>query len=301
MNTRQLAIVVTFIACQACAPILAQAGPASVPDRNGVAQKQALVARFLADSTPVDSGASPASTEAHRQLAKAGDLHERARAQLEKGDLAAADQSLNEAMRIISSVRERTVGPGIRESTEQARHAQLVQSIEVLQMSYLRIVERRSSWLAEVGDEDLKRVRILVNRAKAMASSGQLIEANAVLVRAQRDMILSYNGLLGTAPMVIVYDLRFSSGEEEYKYELERTQDYEGLVPVATQEYKPTRELMTSIDRLLTESRALAAHARSLAEQKQFMSAIQRQREAIAKLQHALEVAGVVVPQRLPN
>lgn len=301
MNTRPFAIVVTFIVSQACVSVLAQTRQVTVPDRMGVEQKQVLIARILADSAALTAGMKPLSADARKQLALAEDLHQRAKSQLERGDIAAADQALNEAMRVIGKVRDRTVDPGIVASTEQTRHTQLMQSIEALQSSYLRLVERRSSWLAEVGDEDLKRVRMLVNRAKGMASSGQMNEANSVLVKAQRDMILSYNGLLGTAPMVIVYDLRFSSGEDEYKYELERTQDYEGLVPVAIQEYKPPQETLTLIDRLLTESGAFAANARSLAEQKQFTSAIQGQRQAIAKLQHALEVAGVVVPQRLPN
>ena len=299
MNTRQLAGVITFISIQAGASAVAQTVSASAPERAIVEQKQALVARILADSPIAESIAGGTSADAKENLAGAARLHKRAQLQLEQGQVAAADRSLNDAMRNISKARSLVAAPGILANAEQTRYTEVLQSVEVLEMSYQRNVERRSAWLAEVGDEDLKRVKILVNRARGMASSGQFSEANAVLVHAQRDMISSYNGLLGATPLV--YDLRFASAEEEYKYETERGFAYEGLVPTAIQEYAPKRELVTVIDRLVVESRALAAHARSHAQKRQFPNAIQSQREAITKLQQALEVAGVVVPQRIPN
>ena len=299
MKMRQLAGGLTFVAMQACVPALAQPALQSVPDRMIVEQKSALVARILADSSIPDSSSGGTGAEAKQKLTKAAGLYKRAQTQLEKGQIAAADRSLNDAMRNVSKARTLVAGVVARTNAEQMRHSELLQSIEVLEMSYQRNVERRSAWLAQVGDEDLKRVKILVNRAREIASSGKLREANVVLVKAQRDMISSYNALLGAAPLI--YDLRFGTAEEEYRYEIERSRAYEGLVPAAIQEYKPKSESVMVIDRLVEESRALVAHARTHAEKKQFPSAIQSQREAIAKLQHALEAAGVAVPQRIPN
>ena len=299
MKFRNLAGAVTFMSIQACASAVAQTASATAPERAIVEQKQALVARILADSPISERIAGGTSAEAKEKLAGAARQHKRAQLQLEQGHVAAADQSLNDAMRNISKARTLMAGPDIRANAEQARYTEVLQSVEVLEISYQRNVERRSAWLAEVGDEDLKRVKILVNRAKELASASQYREANAVLVHAQRDMISSYNGLLGAT--TLVYDLRFATAEEEYKYETERAYAYEGLVPTAIQEYAPKRELVTMIDRLVVESRALAAHAKSHAQKRQFPNAIQSQREAITKLQRALEVAGVVVPQRIPN
>ena len=299
MKMRQFAVVFSFIAMQTCATVLAQTAPVPVPERAIVQQKQVLVARILADSPIPARIAGGTSADAKQNLARAARLHKQAQVQLEKGQITAADRSLNDAMRSISKARRLVAAPGIRENAEQQRHAELLQSIEVLEMSYQRNVERRSKWLAQVGDEDLQRVKILVNRAREIASSGQFLDANAVLVRAQRDMISSYNRLLGAAPLV--YDLRFASAEDEYKYEIERSRAYEGLVPTAIREYQPSRESVSRIDKLVAESRVLVAHARSHAEKKQFASAIRSQNEATTKLQSALEVAGVVVPQIIPN
>jgi hypothetical protein len=299
MNMRHLACVLTFIAIQGGAATLAQTAPPTVPDRMIVEQKRALVARILADAPIYDNIPAATSSEAKEKFARAERLYKRAEAQLESGQIAAADRSLNDAMRTVSKARTLVAGAVARANAEQMRHAELLQSVEVLEMSYQRNVERRSAWLAQVGDEDLKRVKILVNRARELASSGQFRDANMVLVKAQRDMISSYNNLLGAAPLL--YDLRFGSAEEEYRYEIERGRAYEGLVPAAIQEYKPKSESVIAIDRLVEESRSLVTHARSHAEKKQFANAIQSQREAVAKLQQALEVAGVVVPQRIPN
>lgn len=301
MKKQGLAVWLILVATQACATAWAQASVPAPRDRTVVEQKRALVERLLVESRIADGEVRGRSAEAREKLSSATQLVARARTQLDKGEIAAADGSLNDAMRLISVARSIAAEPGTRSDAEQTRFNELVQSIEVLEASYLRNVERRSVWLAEVGDEDLKRVKILVDRAKGMALSGRLPEANAVLVKAQRDMISSYNGLLGTAPMVIVYDLRFNSLEEEYRYESERGRDYAGLIPVAIHEYNPPPDTLATINRLVDESRALTAEARLGAQGKQFRSAILNQRQAIAKLQHALELAGVVVPQIIPN
>lgn len=301
MKKQKLAAWLILAATQTCATAWAQASVPAPPDRTVVEQKRTLVERLLSDSKIADGEVRGRSAEARKKLSSATQLVARARDQLDKGEIAAADGSLNDAMRLITVARSIAVEPGSRTDAEQARFSELIQSVEVLEASYLRNVERRSAWLAEVGDEDLKRVKILVDRAKAMASSGRVSEANAVLVKAQRDMISSYNGLLGTAPMVIVYDLRFNTIEEEYQYESERSRDYEGLIPVAIHEYSPSRDALAIVNRLVDESRALTAEARSDAQGKQFQRAILTQRQAIAKLQRALELAGIVVPQVIPN
>lgn len=301
MKKQKLAVWLVFAATQACTTAWAQAPSTSAPDRAVVEQKRTLVERLLSESKIADGEVRGRSAEAREKLSSAMQLVTRAQAHLDKGEIAAADRLLNDAMRHISVARTLAIKPGARTGEEETRFGEIIQSIEVLEASYLRNVERRSAWLAEVGDEDLKRVKILVDRAKTMASSGRLREANAVLVKAQRDMISSYNGLLGTAPMVIVYDLRFNTLEEEYQYESERGRDYGGLVPVAIHEYNPPSEALATINWLVDESRALAAEAKLDAQGKQFQRAILTQRQAITKLQRALELAGIVVPQVIPN
>ncbi|MEQ1515162.1 MAG: hypothetical protein ABL931_01580 [Usitatibacteraceae bacterium] len=300
MNNKQiLNCLLTAIVLPISMQLLAQTPTPSVPDRAIVEQKRALVERILADSQRLDVAPGGKASEVKEKFVSATQHVRRAQVQLEKGEIAAADRSLNDAMRQISSARSLVSQPDIRKNTEQLRFTELLQSIEVLEASYLRNVERRSAWLAEVGDEDLKRVKILVTRAKNMASTGQLPEANAELIKAQRDMIASYNRLLGTAPLI--YDLRFATAEAEYKYELERGRDYEGLVPVAILQYKPARDTLVSINRMVDESRALTSQARLDAGGRRYQSAIAAQRQAIVKLQRALELAGIVVPQLIPN
>jgi tetratricopeptide (TPR) repeat protein len=301
MNNRKLAGILAFVATQTCTTALAQAVVPFAPDSATVEKKRAMVERILTDPVIADTIAHGKNADAREKLASAKLLLERAQKLFQIGDVAAADRSLNDALRHISSARGLTSAAGILGNVEQTRYSELIQSIEVLEASYLRNVQQRSTWLAEVGDEDLKRVKILVDRAKALAVSGRFADANGVLVKAQRDMISSYNGLLGTAPMVIVYDLRFNTPDDEYKYEVERARDYEGLVPVAILEYKPARDSLTKIDQLVGESRSLTAEARSHAQKSQLQNAIMIQRGAIVKLQKALELAGVVVPQHIPN
>jgi hypothetical protein len=298
MRKQKCAVGFVFIGIQIGATVWSQGITSSVPDRMIVEQKQALVARLLGDSK-ITEGSVRSNRDAREKLASAAQHAVRAQAQLEKGEVAEADRSLNDAMQQISGARSLVSEPALRAGADSMRYTELLQSIEVLETSYLRNIERRSAWLAEAGDEDLKRVKILVGRAKSIASVGQVADANAELVKAQRDMISSYNKLLGASPLI--YDLRFDSTQEEYKYEADRGRDYEGLVPVAIMEYKPTQELVARINQLLGESRALSAEAKVEAQRAQFKSAILKQRQATAKLQRALEFAGIVVPQVIPN
>lgn len=275
----------------------AQVSPAQLPERTIIEQKKTLVSRILADSPLTDSILRGMSGEAREQLEEANRTHQRALRELERGDLSAADRSLNDAMRHIGRARSLEPNMNLRLRAEQARYAELMQSVNVLKASYLRNVGRRAAWLAERGDEDLARVNAIEKRAKSLAASGRYLEANATLDQAQRDMITSFNALLGEAPLI--YDLRFGSAEDEYKYESERTQDYESLVPAAIQEYNPPPQALAAIDGLVTASRILAVNARTEAKNHQFQQAIRLQRESTTKLQQALERAGVVVPQQI--
>lgn len=299
MKWRHVIWMLLLLVVQASITVLAQGTVKVAPDRDIVEQKRALVARIIADSTVAENVARSHNAEVKKHLATAARLQNQALAQLQEGDYAKADYTLNDAMRHVGRARNLASDSSVRAADEQTRYSQLMQSIEVLENSYLRNVERRSVWLAAAGDEDLNRIKILASRAKALAASGQIAEANAILVRAQRDMLTSYQNLLGTAPLI--YDLRFGSAEEEYQYESDRGRDYEGLVPVAIQEFSPAPESLVTIDRLVEESRTLVAHAKRHAGKKQYEQAIQSQREAITKLQRALEIAGVVVPQRIQH
>ena len=103
-----------FLVIQVGATVLAQVAPATVPDRAIVEQKRALVARILAEAPIATSVARGESTDAREKLASAAQLHSRAEVHLEKGEVAAADKLLNEAMRQVSSARALVPNPALR-------------------------------------------------------------------------------------------------------------------------------------------------------------------------------------------
>jgi hypothetical protein len=269
------------------------------PDRATVAQKAALVERLLHDSPVAHRVRTGASDEARALFAAAEALYTHGQALLARGETAAADRLLTEALWQIGKARELVPTPPAASLEDRVRYAQLTQTVESLAGAYAAYVARLSPMLAEQGDEDLQRVTQAINRARDLAASERYRDAVELLERTQRDLLITQQKLLGVEP--IVYDRRFAGVEEEARFELERNRDYERLVPLAVREFKPGPEALARVDREVRRSRALTAQATKQLQAGRPAAALRLLQESTEGLQRALAAAGLVVPQTMPE
>jgi len=255
-------------------------------------QKAALIERLLGDSPASSRIAASGNEEAKRLMAQAAEHYTRARGLLQAGG-PGLDDALNEAMWLIGKARQLVPDSMRRVIEERVRYAQLLASIDSLQGSYRRHLERRG--VPEARDGAWSSVVGMVEQAKVRATAEQMSEANQYLLAAEHTLLNAFGGLLRTT--TLDYTPSFANAAEEARFELERNRSFLELVPIAVAEYRPTPEAVKLIDRYVGRGRTLRESAQRHVSSRDYQAALGALRESTAELQRALLAAGLNVPR----
>jgi hypothetical protein len=294
-------IVVTVTACAYTAAHAVQSesrvpSPAAKVSRQLVEQKEAFVIRVLSDSPAVKRIEASTNAEARKYLVDARESHAKAVVSMRNNDINGADRQLNDATWLIGKARQIVPDPLARNVEQRMRYAQILESVESLRISYRRHLQRvkgRSPGMV-ANDAQLGKVAQLVNTAKSLANSGQLVQANKMLGKAERALMAGLTQVLGTK--TIMYAQRFGTLAEEYDYELERNRSYADLIPIALAEFKPGSEVVREVRHFVDANRQRREQAQQLAAKKDHRAALTALRGGTAHLQSALTAAGLRVP-----
>lgn len=266
-----------------------------------VQQKLQLVEALLTKSPVIMRIADSGNEQAKSQASAAQKLYQRAREAISANDIAMADGHLNDALRLISEASRAVPDATQTLAQQREKYSQLTQQIEAFQDSYQRIQERKEikKRLDPSVTMDVERIRTMVKAASALEQNQDFSAANKILSEAH-DITLSALKKL-VANETFVYDLRFASAGEEFRYEMERHKSYEELIPIAVATLHPTSEANHLIDNYFRQSETLKAKAQQQADKGDHKSALQTMREATDYLQKALQTVGIVVPQTMAN
>jgi hypothetical protein len=214
-----------------------------------------------------------------------------------KGDNAAADGHLNDALRLMSTASQSVPDPQQTLAEQRAEYADLVRKIESFQQSLQQFrLQFKHKAEADVAP-DIERIRTMVKAATALENAGDLPGANKILVEAHTISVATLNKLVSGE--TLIYDLRFSSAADEFRYELARHRSYEELIPIAVNTLHPTGEANRLIDRYFEQSERLKVQAEEDAARGEHKNALIVMRTAIDYLQKALQSVGIVVPQTI--
>lgn len=259
--------------------------------RKLIAQKMAMLEQAVTGSrlaarvrAAPTSEAATVFALAERRLLEARDIWAR-------GEFDAADKALNEAT--WSLFRALQLDPVPDLETQQARHDELAKSVASLRSGYLDTAARLKTKAAGLGDVDWH-----IEVAASQAARQAYAEASTELERAQLLLLSMHESLLGNA--LVVYDNRFDSETDEYRFELSRNRDYQRLVPMASDRYRPDAGARAEIDRLSRSAGDLSLQAEVIAAEGRHGEAVGMLRDSTTRLQQALAVAGLVVPDTLP-
>ena len=272
-------------------------GPAVNVSRQLVEQKLAFMQRVLSDSPAARRIEAGNNADAKKKLASAQENYRNAVLAIRNNDMAGADKHLNLATLLIGKARQLVPDPLARNAEPRMRYARLQDSVESLRISYQRQLQRRSQPPPRLAAEDALLVKVaqLVDGAKSLAESKQVVQANKSLAEAERTLMMGLGRVLGSN--TIEYAQRFDTPAEEYAYELERNRSYADLVPIALDGFKPgdaaTREARHFVD----ANRGLREQAQRHAAAKDHRAALTALRSGTARLQSALAAAGLRVPQ----
>jgi hypothetical protein len=281
------------VAAQDAAP----APAAAVPSSQVVRQKETLVRSLLGDS-PVSARISASqNADAKRLFATAQDGYHQAVIHLQTGDLARAEQFLNEAMWNIGRARQMVPDPNSRVIEDRVRYARLQESVEALRGSYARHVARGKTQTpgAAPRDRELERIDAMIEEAKASANSEKVGEAARLMEQAEKTLLVGINQVLGSA--TLEYAEKFDTPADEFAYEMERNRSFSDLVPVAIAELKPTADATRLVDRYVEQNRGMREQAQREAGSKNYTAALKSIRAGTSHLQRALLAAGLVMPK----
>ncbi len=311
MNTARLrlrhavpALALTALLAQGL-PALAQAdgaasrSRAAEVSRQAVEQKAAMVEKLVFDSPVATRVTGSQNEDARRHFNNARELYTHSRALTSSGQLRGADLLLNEAIWEIGRAQTLVPDQAARLVESRTRYEQLKGSVDALLRTYQLGLSGNAITMRPdaAGERNVQRAMAAAEQARIAADSGRVMDANRSLEQALS--LLLRDALTRLDGQTLVYDRRFASSREEYAYELERHRSFDGLVPLAVIEFRPSREAQALIERYVKQSRALRERAEAQAAANDHAQAILSLVEGTDNLQRALQASGLAVPQTM--
>jgi hypothetical protein len=278
-------------------PSMAQApagADASVSSQALLESKVRLVKLLLSQSPAMQRIPQSNNAQAKKKLADAQALFAKATSEAEAGRQASAIKMLDEALREIVTASRMVPDAAQLASQERARYAGMSEATR----TFLNLYKGVSAKMAGKGGAaslDVNGINGAIGKAESLAAAGNHKEANAVLGEAYKNVIGALNRMLMAE--TIVYDQKFETPAEEYKYELARNRNYEELVPLAIGQLNPSRESAAISESYVQQSRHLRDASQKHAASGDYPNALKTIQDATLHLQRSLRVAGVIVPQ----
>ncbi len=265
----------------------------AAPQASGqlVQQKLNMLEKMI-EAVPVER---PDASQEYRKHAVEARAHlEKGRAALAAGDEKTAETEINEAIRYVTLARK-AGSAAIRAKEDQAQFKELVTSTESLLAAFKQNLERLPGGGAKRKDAEasLAEVGTMLDKARKLGKDDKIQAANALLLAAQRALQSGYTQMVGRE---VSHTQTFSSPAEEYRYELARNKGFQGLVPIALQDLKPSAEAKRTVEELVKYNQSAVATAESQYARKQIEDAIHSMRDGTQALERALQATGLVVP-----
>lgn len=294
-----------------CAAQFAFAQPLGQPDGGkispGLVQKQAFVQSLVENASLAEYIQASQDTEVLSLVALAKHNYASALAGLRNGDIAVAENQLNEVMYrwilLLSLQMQPTnpVAPAARQPVEGKRlpesYGKLLGTLEFLEMSYRSYEKRAAPPPVDAslnGDGQSARLAEGLAEARRHVAMGQEDGALRALKNVAQLMKPAINRMLDS--VAVDYALKFKTPAEEYAYELERNRSYLELVPVAIAEFNPMDDEKLAIKKLVEKNRLAIGQARNHAEQQDYQRALDTVHTGMGFLELALKTAGLVAP-----
>ncbi|HYD62680.1 MAG TPA: hypothetical protein VEC35_20160 [Noviherbaspirillum sp.] len=256
--------------------------------------KTRLVKLLLSQSPAMQRIPQSNNAEAKKKLADAQALFAGAATEAGAGRQESAIRMLDEALREIVTASRLVPDAAQLATQERARYAGLSEATR----TFVSLYKGAAAKLARTSGTqplDLNGISGMIVRAESLAASGDHKEANAVLNDAYKAVVSSLNRMLMAE--TIVYDQKFDTPADEFRYELARNRNYEELVPLAIAQLNISRDSAALSERHMEASRGLRDAAQKQAASGDYQAALKTIQDATLHLQRSLRAAGVIVPQ----
>ncbi|MBI3902000.1 MAG: hypothetical protein HY306_03520 [Nitrosomonadales bacterium] len=276
-------------------PLSAASGvPASRPalDKNEVNQRLNFATMFITNSEAAKRVAASSDEEAKAKYQSAQDKLATGTTAFDSGNLPLAKSSIDEAM-VLMTAAGKLVPSESAQKRARARNEELLVGVMSMEASYKQNREDliRNGASKNTPQLDSDRIHNIVDGARALSDAGKFEDSNKVLTGVMSEISGSLNKLLANSTMS--YDMKFSSLDEEYSYELDRFASLEKSIPQAVEQKQPPAETLTLMESYLSQAKAARDQASADAKQKNFGYALESIKHGTEQLETALKLLGV--------
>ncbi len=185
-------------------------------------------------------------------------------------------------------------GPSEAELARQAEDYKLkLEAVHSFQKSHQRTFEQAQQPGSEIEPVDYDRAKVerLLEEADALAKQQRYRAGERKLNKAEREITLALNAMLGSR--TIVFELKFDTPADEYRYEVDRYHSYRVLIPKAIELRKPSKGAIKLAQTYVDKGRFFAEKAEESAQAGRYEEAIVIVKDATKEVRRGLMILGV--------
>ncbi|MCH8951177.1 MAG: hypothetical protein IID49_03480 [Proteobacteria bacterium] len=278
------------------AALLAVSWPAAAQQRvpadpATTGQKAEFIGNLVTRSVSVSRIEGSGDAAAMASLAEARTLVDRARADLKRGAVEAADDKLDQALALVNSEVRRLSGDEVRGAHEQEMYHRRLKAVNTFLATYQRVAKESNSRAAARRAEA---IRTLIGKAEDQARGGRHDQALELLddayVIARGDIRELRQG------KTLTRTLDFATAGEEYDYELGRNRSHFLLLRFALSEKTPAGSVVGRIESNRKKAEELRGAAEKRAAADGYPDAIDLLNQSTDLLLKTIRMSGIFVP-----
>lgn len=170
---------------------------------------------------------------------------------------------------------------------------ELVQGVNELEASYAQNYE---AIVKEVGAKNIKKldsdkIHRMIGSAKALFEEGKYDKANEILFDAKSEISSVLANMFSNTTKS--YEMKFSSPEQEYTFELAHFSSHEEALPQAIEQMHPSPAELALMESYVKIGREKRDQAIADAKQRNFAGALEKIKNASGQLEEALKSIGI--------
>ncbi|MES1982788.1 MAG: hypothetical protein V4443_09975 [Pseudomonadota bacterium] len=254
-------------------------------DKGELKQKVSFAEMSISTSEAAKRIAASSNSEAKEKYKGAQDKLASAKTALNADNLADAQSNVEIAIALMKEASA-LVPSEFTQKRAKAKFEEQLQGVTTLEKSYKQNLETIGG--GSGAKLDLDKIHKTVESAKALGAQGQYDKANSMLSGAMGEISGSLNTLLGSRTMA--YELKFTSPQQEYEYELERYNSLDKLIP-QTMEQKPIPDgPKAEINNYLVKAKERYEQAVGDGKNKEYKIGVDNLKYATEQLEAALKI-----------
>jgi hypothetical protein len=257
-------------------------------DKGELKQKVSFAEMSISTSEAAKRINASSNAEAKDKYKNAQDKLAAAKAAMSADNLIDAQANVEEAITLMKAA-SLLVPSEFTQKRAKAKFEEQLQGVISLEKSYKQNLEA----IGGGAKLDLDKVHKTVDSAKALGAQGQYDKANSMLSDVMGEISSALNALLGNRTMA--YEMKFTSPQQEYEYELERYSSLEKLIP-QTMEQKPIPDApKAEINNYLAKAKERHVQAVGDGKSKEYKIGVDNLKYATEQLEAALKIISGLV------